>query len=264
MGYELTFYYREQGDKLGDYKDEINSKKIKIGKPTEDIPLEYVAGKIISQLAKKSILLTDVEIYEYTKKKLNYKETDDGILIKNRKFKFDDGATLISNSNLDLNPEEDLQQKILNILASNPQLLSQIKSKPQSDLNNETPVANNVVKNGGNIVPPIQKAPMRYEIFDPEPLLSQAARKRGLKFKVGNEYPIYEERKPPDGMENMGLMYVTLDDDKNKQILSSMHFVTKAVTLQNGFQEDVTRTSSSADSRLSWSNVYQGDVPSIR
>ena len=97
MGYEVIFHYKEEekspqnGDRS--YSEEEKIKKIKVGNLEDDTPIEAVAGKIFAQLARRNILVIDVEIYEFTKKKLNYKETDDGFLIKNKKFRFDDGVS---------------------------------------------------------------------------------------------------------------------------------------------------------------------------
>ena len=93
MGYELIFHYKE-AESPGVYKDEIKNKSYKIGKVTEDVGLDVLAGKILAQLARRSILIVDVEIYEYAKKKLNYRETNDGIVLKNKKFSFDSGVIL--------------------------------------------------------------------------------------------------------------------------------------------------------------------------
>ena len=86
MGYELVFYFHKEISK-GEYnKEEVKKKSVKVGSPYEEVPLETVAGKIIAQLARRNILVVDVDIFELTKKKLSYKETSDGILIKNKKF----------------------------------------------------------------------------------------------------------------------------------------------------------------------------------
>lgn len=242
----------------------------------------------MAQLARRNILITDVEIYEFTKKKLSFKEADDGILIKNKKFKFDDGASLdvapVSEAEV-TDGSGSPQDQLMKLLAANPQLLQQLQQggggssniNGQSQQNfpqvsvhfNSGGNADNVpvakpANPGGNLVPAIQKAPIRYEVFDPEPTLADAARRRGLKFQTGKEYPIYEERRPPDGMETLGLMYVTVDDGGSKQILSSMHFVPKIGTLEKGFRDEPTRNSSGLDTRLQWDNTYGSDVPSLR
>src|SRR5690606_33375022 len=94
LGFEITLKFHEEISK-GEYnKDELKTKTTKVGGPLEDVPIEVLAGKVIAQLARRNILVVDVEIYEITKKKISFKETSDGILIKNKKFRFDDGALI--------------------------------------------------------------------------------------------------------------------------------------------------------------------------
>ena len=101
MGYEIIFSYRQASDtEKGVYEDEIKSKKVKIGSSEDNLGLEAAAGRIFAQFARRNILVTEVEIWEYSKKKLSFKETDDGFLIKNRKFRFDDGTMLAPSEEL--------------------------------------------------------------------------------------------------------------------------------------------------------------------
>lgn len=224
----------------------------------------------MAQFARRNILVTDVEIFEYTKKKLSFREADDGIVIGRKKFKFDDGASLDVEDTGEGSPQDQLAK----LLSENPQL-AQMFQQPQNQgsqvqvhitnpPNNDNIPRAKPVEPGGNLVPAITKAPLRHELFDPEPMLAEAAKRRGLQFRLGAEYPIYEEKMPPSGMENMGLMYVTVDDSGNKQILSSMHFAPKIGTLEKGFEDEPTRTSSGLDSRLQWSGAYNDQVPNIR
>ena len=94
--FEIKYFYKESAEP-GFYKDEILTKTLKVGRFGEDISLEILAGKIMAQLARRNILIVDIEIYEYAKKKIKYKETDSGIIIKNKKFSFDSGAVVESN-----------------------------------------------------------------------------------------------------------------------------------------------------------------------
>ena len=273
MGFEITFHYREAGEERGTFEEEVKTKKTKVGSPYDDVPVEQAAGKVMAQFARRNILVTDVEIFEYTKKKLSFREADDGIVIGRKKFKFDDGAAL----DVQDEAEESPQDQLAKLLAANPALAQMLQpqqqqqpSQVQVHITNPGGNADNVprakpVEPGGNLVPQITRAPLRHEIFDPERLLAEAAQRRGLKFRLGQEYPIYEEKMPPSGMENMGLMYITVDDAGNKQILSSMHFNPKVGTLEKGFTEEPTKTSNGLDSRLQWSGAYSdAGVPSLR
>jgi hypothetical protein len=119
MGFEITYYYKEATEVAGTYEEEVLMKTSKIGKFDEDVSLDILAGKIMAQLARRNILIVDIEIFEYTKKKINYKETDSGILIKNKKFSFDSGAMVTATA------EEDDEE--LTSILENKDLLEKIK-----------------------------------------------------------------------------------------------------------------------------------------
>ena len=97
MGYEVKYFYKEETEVKGQYSDEIKEKKVKIGDPWEEVPLEVVAGKVMAQLAKRNIFVTDVEIYRLAKEKISYRNTEDGIVIKNKKFRYDDGPAAVAD-----------------------------------------------------------------------------------------------------------------------------------------------------------------------
>ncbi|NDD55035.1 hypothetical protein EBZ39_14430, partial [bacterium] len=65
MGYEILYRYKEALEKPGAYGEEVKTKSVKVGKVTDEIGLDVVAGKVMSQLARRNILIVDVEIYEY-------------------------------------------------------------------------------------------------------------------------------------------------------------------------------------------------------
>ena len=130
MSYGILLKYHEESAVKGEYnREETKEKTIKCGKPFEDTPLDEVAGKIIAQLARRNILVTDVEVYEYHKKKINYSETDDGIKIKGRKFSFD-GTVKFSTEDTDETGDQD---KLLGLLNTNPDILSLIENITTKD-----------------------------------------------------------------------------------------------------------------------------------
>jgi len=48
----------------------------------------------MAQFARRNILVQDVKIFEYVRKEVAFKEEEDGIRIKNKRFRFDDGAAV--------------------------------------------------------------------------------------------------------------------------------------------------------------------------
>jgi hypothetical protein len=217
MGYELIFHYQDEIEK-GKYSEEIKTRKVKVGSPQEDVSLDEAAAKIFAQLARRNMLVTDVEIYEFTKKKLSYKEVEDGFLIKNRKYYFDDGPAVISSQDVEESPQEQLAA----LLAANPSLLSQFA------LAGGQPVvqAPNVQMPGVKPLPvrklpPLGKA-LREEVFDPPAFLKDEIRRRGLPFTIGKRYPIYDEK--PNSNTQAGMDYLTVDDTGNRRTINSIHF----------------------------------------
>jgi len=214
MGYEIIFKYHPELEKGKYDESKIETKTVKIGSPYDDTPLEVAAGKIMAQLARRNILVVDVEIYEFTKKKLSYKETDDGILIKHKKFSFDDGANLQVQDVPEEQPQpQDPQSVLAALLQANPGLAAALKG-------------------GGNTVPEKQPPkqflpgvgrPLREEVYDPEPWLLAEAKKRNLAFTPKKKYPIYQERPAPNFAA--GMLYTTVNDNGEKQAISDKHFV---------------------------------------
>lgn len=164
MGYEIKYFYKEELETKGQYSEEIKEKKVKVGDPWEEIPLENVAGKIMSQLARRNILIVDVEIFRLAKEKVSFRNTEDGIVIKNKKFKFDDGPTLVVE-------EENTNQLV-------------VQQKNQPNRNLPAPPPESQVN--------LSRRVLRYETFDAQhPVV--AAKARVGKFTLNKKYPIYEE-----------------------------------------------------------------------
>lgn len=228
--FEVTYHYREFKD--GDYSEETKTKKQRIGSPFEDVPLSTLAAKILSQLARRSILVVDVEIYEFARKQITYKESIDGILIKNKKFKFDGG---LSMSMEDVNEPTTQHNSGVNGLAANGSVMTRVpQPKPDQIL--------------------------RHEVFDPEPFLLQEVKKRNLSFTVGKRYPIYSESSA--GRE---LVYITLDDEGNRRSLNSRHFIPIPVPLINQTEDDLVVSKTNVSQKgLMWDGVVNSDVPVLR
>jgi hypothetical protein len=250
--FEITFKYKDQAEP-GIYSEGEKSKIVKVGLPCEDTPLEKVAVKIFAQLAKRSILITDVEIYEFIKKKLSYKEVVDGIVIKNKKFKFDDEINVSETIETEEKPQDDVA-RLLSALAANPNLLAVLKG--------EGAVAPSPSSSPLKVVPPpppkIDK-PIRHEVFDPPKWLLVEAKKRGLKFTVGKKYPILHERMHEN--PQAGMIYTTIDDEDNRQALAGIHFNPVPVPLERGFEAPAAVD----ESGLSWGGmVEEQGMPALR
>jgi len=258
MSFEVVFKYKEK-DENGQFADEIKEKLVKVGKPEEDTPLEQVAGKIIAQLARRNIFIVDIEVYEYTKRKINYQETKDGIKIRGRKFSFD----AVENNTMKLwhddgivisTVEVDPQEQLINVLQSDPTLLQKLlkvveeKDKPQSK-------------------PPIKNlgAPLRFEAFDPvDSAMLKVAMSKGLKFTHKKKYPIFEE-KPASVNPLDGMLYITVDDAGNRIPMSDKYFIIPPI-LTERFLEDSQQYvgGTGPEPQLSFESAVKETMPDLR
>jgi hypothetical protein len=241
MGYEIFYHYKEASEKPGTYGDEVKTKSCKVGKVTEEVGIEVVAGKVMSQLARRNILIVDVEIYEYAKKKLRYREASDGIVIKGKKFSFDSGAVVTTEDfESEEETKEDLNEDFKPIPSPSKELAS--KSCP--------------VQRSQNLA----KRAIRQEMYDPDPVGEQKVRQKGLKFTMGRKYPVYSE-------ESLGstLVYSTTDDSGKEVKVSAEYFVAVGSGLS---QEDEGPRYVGAENQKEeinlWGSYERTEMPDIR
>lgn len=246
MAYELTYFYHEKKPEGGGYNTEEKKElKKKIGNNFEEVPLEQVASAIIKQLARRDIWVIDVEVAEYTKKPVSFKESNDGsgIVLKNKKFSLDHSATLVAQDlSVDLVPEE---------APSNGVALVQRKqqAKGQTGLNLvEPPVNPNRV--------------MYWAQFEPHPF-TQEARAKGLKFTVGKKYPVHRAK---DGVAGQ-ILYLTDDTKKMVQVDEKYFSVAGAGLVGENEVEGGFGTQSPIQDEpklLHWGQSDNGNVPQLR
>lgn len=235
MGYEVVFSYKEAAATPGEYSGEVKKKTCKIGKTTEEVPLEALAAKIISQLARRNILIVDVEIYEYAKKRLGYRESADGIVIKNRKFGFGSG-TVVEVEGFEESEMEDFKP---------------VPSPSRELADKSCPLVNKA---------PPKKRPIRHELYEPEPIAEAKARQKGLRFTMGKKYPIYSE-------SSLGttVVYKTTDDSGRDVDVSSEYFVAIGSGLVE--QDEGPRYVGAEDRREEinlWGRYESTEMPDIR
>lgn len=184
MGYVVEYWYYEEVEK-GEYnKEEKKSGTINVGTPYEDVSLEQLAGKVMALMARRNILVFDVEIYEFAKKKVKFNESSDGIIVKNKKFKFDDGVRITGVEVPDAAPNHQPQPRLI----------------PQ-------PMARETV--------------LRHEIFHALDGTDGELKRRGMAFTEGKRYPILKET---DSGNRLGMMYLTVDDNGRQQTISEYFF----------------------------------------
>jgi len=239
MGYEIIYRYKEATEVPGVYSEEVKERSAKIGKVTEDVGLDALAAKIMTQLARRNVLIVDVEIYEYARKRVSYRETASGIVIKNKKFSFDSGAVVetgeFEEPAAEASPLEDFKP---------------LPSPSKEAADRSCPVA---ARN-------LARRPLRHERYDPDPMSAIKAKQKGLRFTPGKQYPIWSEK-------SMGtiLLYSTTDDAGRDVDASAEYFVAIGSGL---VQQDEGPTYVGAEDRKEevnlWGNYEHVDMPDIR
>jgi hypothetical protein len=227
MGYEVTYYYKEKIN--GEFSEETKNFKKRIGDPYEDFPLEKLASIISSQLARRDIYVKDVEIYEITKKKINFKETKNGIVLKNKKYSFDENFEPTMSCELEDEAES-------------------TNKKPDSIPNHVAPIKDDPVLNLNRII--------KKMTFIPEPQQQIDLLKKGIKLTPDKNYNIYKIEQHINGVNEI---YTIIDDKNKQQKVSDLCFV----PISSLYQEDARESGLSNDG-LSWQGVINDNLPSIR
>lgn len=269
MGFEICFkYYNKKSEGFGyDTEKEPEIMKVAVGKQWDEINLDEVAKAIFGQMAKRNILIVDAEVFEFTKKKVSFKMKDDGISIKNRKFSYDITGAIKSENDTDESiPIESVinnsglePHEIVNSLHSPQAAIASVET-PQNQLALSQRKTNDS-EQMRKIMPP-QGIPLRYEIYDPHPDIVRIAKQKGLSFTLNKKYPIFEEKPDRRGVQ-YGMLYITQDDNGNRQILNDKHFVPET-KLTNDFNSEpnyipsvaVKETVMSRDKSINLPDIY--------
>jgi hypothetical protein len=259
MGYLVNYKFHPEISK-GEYdKEDMRTANIKVGSPYEDVPLEVLAGKVMALLARRSVLVVDVEIMEITKKPLAFKEVEDGIVIKNKKFRFDDGPALSGGEEIKESPEAQLTA----LLQTHPNLAQLLN--PATQPHNNLPVKRATPQQAP--LPPGTGTPVRYEFYRPDDTFWEDYAKGMIKdyaFTVGKQYPILAEKTRPiaksAGGTAQGIFYETVDDKGRKQLVPNQLFTPKISRLEH---EDSAGGGGLTDDGLYWGDA-NGDVPELR
>jgi len=247
MGYEVCYKYHEKVD--GEYKkDDLKSFKRKIGDPFDDTPLEKVSAAIIAQFARRDIWIVDVEVFELTKKKVAFKETKGGIVLKNKKFLFDSiqGSFEVE----DLKEEENNCQ----------------------DQNSDQNGTKNCNNSNVNIVPSIQNvnvsAPAKRRVIDnlvfsPEPQQLLQVKSKNLKLTIDKKYEVYQKKSSPSGLGDLCLI---IDDEGKEQFVSDLYFIPATINLfadkELGFSENQEQKE---NNKLLWGDASsEVNMPKLR
>ena len=252
MAFEIKFkYYEKTG--LCDYDKAKELEYVKtVGDLQVDLPLEKLASVILGQMARRDILVFDVEIYEFTKKKISFKETKNGIVIKNKKF------------NLGLDNIVVTEEEAPQVLDHKPNLNScAVVAQPQEQpiVKLIQPQVNHIHQNNNPPPNPTSmignRKPIKKVIFSPSDL--KYLRGKSWRFTPNKEYLVYRERYADNGVGMLYLMY----DDRNREFEVQDEFFIPAQASLIGDSEESSFNSN--NDLLNWSGKQgNSDMPKLR
>ena len=218
MGYQVQFSYHKRKDSGYDLENASKLTK-KVGRDDEDTPLEQVVMLVKSQLARRDILVTEVEVYEFVKKKIKFKEVKGGFVIKDKKFLMDQIQGVPVESEDDDTPAPQQLVHPHEMMQHQQMQMPQFQNVPPQQLTPPASMLRNKTDNGV----PMALHPQRFEVFDPDPL--QLA-KLGNKFHLspGKKYPIFREW--GEGIPPANVTKYLIKDDRNMEVtIAAEYFV---------------------------------------
>jgi hypothetical protein len=250
IGFSVLYRYYERLPN-GDYnREELKEMKRKVGDPIDDTTLEELASKVLAQMARRDIFVQDVEIFEYEKKKITFKETPGGIVLKNKKFSLD----TIGHS---------LEAEIFPIQFQSSVIPAHLN--PGSPVPTKQPQIQQEKVNGEGIPVPVElqgQVPIRVEVYDPEPDMLKAGLIKG-KFTPGKRYPIFSEARDPREAKygkELPILYITIDDMGRRMPAPSVAFRPPSGGLIGSFSNEKL----ASKDNLVWDNDTSQDVVDIR
>jgi len=227
MGYQVIFNFHKRKE-AGYDMESTNKLTKKVGKDDEDTPLEQVVMLIKSQLARRDILVTDVEVFEFVKKKVKFKEIKGGFVIKDKKFLMDQiQGVPVSSEDSDvpelppgMHPHEVMQRQ---------HFMPQFQNAtPQQLQQPPTPLKQMPTTEAGV---PMPLHPQRFEVFDPDPV--QQARLGNKHLTPGKKYGIYREWS--EGIPPLNITKYLIKDDRGMEVsISAEYFVAAGKGLIGG------------------------------
>lgn len=256
IGFEVQYHYYDKLKDSFDY-DRDNPKILKktFGKQNEDFSLENLAQAVMQQMARRDIFVFDVEIYEFQKKKITFKQNKSDFIIKNKKF------TNTGILNLPQSDEEiDESNGVPMIPVGEP--TCQYTPMPSPTAVNLVPVKHN---QNINLVDPRnrpqakQERILRYVLFSPSKVEDRV--KFPYKFTYNKKYPVFHETFSSNGI---GMMIDTIDDTNNRVKVVDELFIPADQNLVGGDLMDSRSGNGLVDDRLNWSGVIKDSVPKLR
>jgi hypothetical protein len=235
MGYEINYKYHPRLEEGVGYNHEVEEvRKVKVGKPFDDTPLEKCAAAITAQLARRDIWVIDVDVYELVKKQISFKESKDGkgIVLKNKRFTLGATAELIA--------EDLIEVPMVAPVVASTALVPAAAAPVQSNLEPHEMITAPTTQGTDNLYSNPNQAAVRRSI-DPrnidktkalyqvyyEPYVSQAeAKSLKLRFTEDTRYNVHQVI--PSATGKLDAQQIALTDDTGQVVVLDEKFFTSA------------------------------------
>lgn len=228
MGFEITYFVHPRKEDGGGYDYSIREEKsVKIGKPFEEIPLENLAAAVMAQMARRDVLVVDVQVVELVRKEVAFKECKDGqgIILKNRRFSFNEAAQMVAEDVI-----EECSNKNLAITSRQPHEMAlqphEVAVQPHEVAVNKSSNIDDLYSNPNKNVPvkrqvaPIQQVNQNkvlYRVlFDPSIHHLPELKSRRLKLTPEKEYAVHQIVPHPTG--KLEYQQIVVTDDVGRPI----------------------------------------------
>lgn len=228
MSFLIKLHYhpkKEEGVGYDAERKEVLERKI--GEPFEDTGLEKLAAVVMGQMARRDILIFDVEIEEYVRRPVSFKESKDGkgIVLKGKKFSLDDTARLVAEDVYEAPktevapPVSGNQMAVAEVQPHNQQgNLDSLYAQPNRSL----PVQRTNIQ---PTTPVNTKRVLYWVYFDPDPYRPEA-KSLGLKFNEEKKYPVHQIVPHQSGRLDAQQLIIT--DESGRQVKVDEKFFTSA------------------------------------
>lgn len=256
MGFEIKYNYYNKIKDSFEY-DHTNSHEMKkfYGKWNDDYSLEKLASVIMQQMARRDIFVFDIEIYEFQKKKVSFKQNKSNLIIKNKKFS--NNGVFIENCGDENESQETAlchtkecqpeEYDTCNVNTPPPHLANLPQNiHPHQIINNSKPQTERII---------------RYVMFAP---LSIEQRLRfPYKFTPDKKYPVFSESYAKNGI---GMIIETIDDINGRLKVSDEHFIPANQNLVGDRESNFSEVNKGfvSDNKLNWNGAINDSVPKLR
>lgn len=244
MGFEINYNYYDKLENSFDYNREEPQTFRKIyGKAMEEYPVEKLAQAIMLQMARRDIFIFDVEIFEFQKKKISFRQNKGDLIIKNKKFT--SKGQFLEDIQDDECPDGTCHLPATATCGTPP--------PPHAPAVNIAPLLQN---QNVNIAP--RPAALADRIIKRMQFLPGRVISPIGAFTVEKYYPVYRESLAKNGI---GMMIEVTDDKGRRVTVSDEHFVSAGQSLLG---EDNSEPNFVSDNRLNWGGVVKDSVPKLR